>query len=129
LVGVEVFGREGDESGGAVVGEEDEDLVLGGGGEDLLALGGGGVAFEGGEEVLGGDVCALVVDLDAGVDVDACVGVGGLVEDLALVGVGGGVGDVVVGEGDDVLLVESVLGERLVGVVDVGLVPVVAVGV
>jgi hypothetical protein len=112
-----------------VVREEDEQLVVGGEFQHLLALGGSLVALENGEEVLGSDVGLGVVDVNSGVDVHSGVRKGRLIEDFALVGVRGAGCDIIIGEGNDVVLVEAAFNQGLVGVEDVGLVAVVGVSV
>lgn len=75
------------------------------------------------------DIPSSVVDLYSLVDIDSGLLGGRLVEDLALEGVFDVMGDIVVGEGDDVVGVKLVLDEDLVGVEDIRLMPVVGVGV
>ena len=112
-----------------MVGEVDEDVVLAGGLEDLLSFGCCGISLQDCQKVGGGYVGLGVINFDAFVDIDSCFGVGGFVEDLALEGVADALGDIIVGEGDDVVLGDAVLLDLLVGVEDVGLMPVVGVGV
>jgi hypothetical protein len=127
VIRVKVVVGESDESGRAVVGKVNEDLGLGVRFDDLAiaALDRGLVARDDGEEVLRGDVVALVVDLAAAVNVLSV----GLVEQLAwerVIGVGG---HIVVGEDDDVALRDPVLLKDLVRVADVSLVAIVPVTV
>lgn len=111
-----------------MIGEEDEDII---GTSRLqhslsaLALHEGLVPLKDSLEHFGSDVRLRVIDLDPRVDVHSWVLVGGLVEDLSLVGVGEVMGNIIVGESDDAIGIEAALDQHLIGVVDVGLVAVV----
>jgi hypothetical protein len=66
-----------------------------------------------------------VVDLQAGVDVHSGFLVGWFIKDFAFVGVSEVMGNIIVGKRDDAVWVEASFDEDLIGVVDVGLMPVV----
>jgi hypothetical protein len=129
---VELGGGEGDEACSSVVGEKDEDVIIGSRLENSsgsFSLDGCCVTFQDGEEVVGSDVALGIVDLDAGIDIDALLVVGGLVENFAFEGVVGVVSEVVVSESDDLVGIEAALDECLIGMVDIGLMSVVGPGV
>mmetsp|Transcript_17551 Transcript_17551/g.29617 ORF Transcript_17551/g.29617 Transcript_17551/m.29617 type:complete len:380 (+) Transcript_17551:298-1437(+) len=126
LVSVEVSsGGHGNESGGSVVSEVEEDLgVLVG--VEHLSSSSLGVSLENSEDVGGGNIFALVVDAASLIDIGALdSSLGGLVEELSGEGVHGGVGDIIVGEVDDLVLGDAVLLENLEGVAGVSLMSVV----
>lgn len=117
---------EAEDVAAAVVVKEDKEVVVGGGLEGLARADAGHVlAGKDLEEVVGGGLRAGVVVGDSGVHVGGVSSV--VVEDLALVGVGAAVGDIVVHEHDDVLVGDAEAVGDLVAVADVGLVTVVAV--
>ena len=129
ILGIESLGGEGDQSNCTVVGEVYEDVVLAGGLEDLLSLSCCGVSLQNCQEVGGGDLGLGVINFDASIDINSGFGIGGFVEDLALEGVADALCDVIVGEGNDVVFGDAILFDLLIGVEDVGLMPVVRVGV
>lgn len=86
------------------------------------------VPFQHCPEVFGGDCQFGIVQFDSMVDIHSWVFEGGLIEHLTSEGVGDVGGDVVVGEGDDSVGVETSFDHELVGVVDVCLVSIVGVG-
>ena len=129
ILGIESLGGEGDQSNCTVVGEVDEDVILAGGLEDLLSLSCCGVSLQNCQEVGGGDLGLRVINFNACVDINSSFSVGGFVKNLALEGVADALCDVIVGKGDDVVFRDAVLLDLLVGMEDVGLVPVVGVGV
>ena len=80
-----------------------------------------GVSFQDGEEGCWSHVSTFVINLAAAVNIAAV----GLVVQLTLEGILAAVGDVVVGEGDDVVGGVAVLEEDLISMANVGLVPVI----
>ncbi len=119
--------RGADETGTTMIDEVDEDLGV------LVRLESGTVGVvteENVEEVLLVDLGARVVDLGLVIDVDTWgTSIGGLVEKLAGEGVVSAVGNIVVGQMDDLVTGDTVLHHDLDGVMGVSLMTVVAVGV
>lgn len=97
-----------------MVREEDEDVVAWTRLKHFLSFSCSRVALQNCQEVFRSDVSFGIVQLYAVIDIHSGVAVGRFVEDLALVGVGNTVGDVVVGESDDPLRIESIIDEHLV---------------
>ena len=81
------------------------------------------------QEILRFNRESLVIDDNSFVDINTRVGVGWFVEDFSLEWVFDIMSDIIVGEGDNLVLREAVLFEDMVCVVDVSLVSVVGVGV
>lgn len=129
LVSIQVFRGESDESRRAMIGEKDEDLVIGSKLEYLFALSCGLIPFKNSQEVFRSHISSPIVDLHSRVDIDTRISIGGLVEDLALIGVIDCVGNIIIGESNDVFRIKAIFGESLVSMEDVSLVAVVAVGV
>jgi hypothetical protein len=128
-ISIEVFVGEGDKSNCSVVREEDEHVILRSSLQNFLSLGGSAVTFEYSLEVLRGNISLRVIDFDSSVDIDTGVVVGGFIVDFAFEGVGGAAGNIVVCHGDDFVGVKASCDETLVGVEDISLMPVVAIGV
>lgn len=112
-----------------MIGEEDENIVAGTSVEDFLALGGSLVAFQNGQKVFRGDISFAVIDFDSLVNVNAGFREGGFIENFSFVGVVDAGGNVVIGEGDDVIWIETVIDEHLIGVEDIRLMSIVRVAV
>lgn len=112
-----------------MVGEKHKHLVVCGQLEHLLAFGCSGIALDDCEEVLRSDICTRIIDLDPAVHINSGALVSRLVEHFAFEGVHNIVGDVVVGEGDDVIPIKATSDQCLVGMEDISLVPVVGVSV
>ena len=70
---------------------------------------------------------SFIIDNNTLIDINSWVGKSGLVEYFAFERVLDIVSNIIVGEGDDLVLRETVLFENVVSVVDVGLVTVVGV--
>lgn len=111
-----------------MVGEEDEYIIGTSRLQDslsALALHKGLISLEDSLEHFGSYMRLRVINLQSRIDIHSLVLIGGLVEDLSLVGVGDVMGDIVVGQSDDAIGIESTLDEHLVGMIDIGLVTVV----
>jgi hypothetical protein len=111
-----------------MIGEEDEDIVSTSRLQhslSALTLHKGLVSLQDSLEHFGSYMRLRVINLESRVDIHSLVLIGRLVEDLSLVGVRDVMGDIVVGQSDDAIGIETTLDEHLVGMVDVGLVTVV----
>lgn len=123
---------EGNKPWGSMIGEEDENIVIFGGFENTSTadmLNCRFVALKDMKEVFGLNSKPLVINNNSLININSRIGIRGFVEDLALERVLDVMSDIVICEGDDLVLGETVLFEDVVGVVDVGLVAVVGVGV
>jgi hypothetical protein len=70
---------------------------------------------------------SFIIDNNTLIDINSWVGKSRLIENFAFERVLDVVGNIIVGEGDNLVLRETVLFENVIGVVDVGLVTVVGV--
>jgi len=129
VIGIEVFGGESNKTSGTVIREVDEDVVVLGALEDLLALGGSGISFEDGQEVGGGDISSLIVDLNTSIDVLTGLQQTGLVKDLAGEGVLLVVSDIIISHSDDVFFRNAIALQELVSMEDIRLMSVVPVSI
>jgi hypothetical protein len=125
---IQVRAGKGDEARCSMLGKGDEDLALTVALEDFASADstqGSSVPLDDVQEVGRSDVLGPVVDVPTSVDVISV----GSVEDLSREGVLGAICKIVVSHDNDMILRDSVLLHDLVGVTDVYLVAVVAVGV
>jgi len=129
VVSIEVIraSREGNETNGTVISKVDKDVVFSSALEDLLATSSLGIALEDGQEVLGGDISSLIVDLDTSIDVLTGLQERRLVVDFTGPGVFRVVGDIVISHSDDVSSRDAVVSQDLVGMEDIRLMSVVVV--
>ena len=112
-----------------MISEIEEDLGVFVGLEDW-ASSSGGISLKDGNDVLGSNIFTLVVDLASSIDIGSWGSGGGwLVEDLSWEWVGSAVGNIVVGEVDDLVLWDTLGLQDLVSVASVSLMSVVGVGV
>ena len=103
----------------------DEDLGVGVGLENWLSTGGGRVSFEDSKEVGCVNLSSRVGNVILEIDILSVW----LVEDLSWEWVASVLGNIVIGHEDDVGLWDSVFLHDLVGMMDIRLMSVVAVGV
>jgi len=110
-----------------MISEVDEDFGVGIGLKNLTISTSdfSSLALDNGEEVFWGDILTSVIDVAASIHILSVW----LVEDFAWEWVLGVVCDIIIGEGDDLIFGDSVFLHNLIGVADIGLMSVVAVGV
>jgi hypothetical protein len=129
VIGIKVIrvARESNETSGTVISKVDKDVVFSGTLEDFLATSSLGISLKDGQEVLGGDILSLIVDLDTSIDVLTGLQEGRLVVDFTGPWVFRVVGDIVISHSDDVFSRISVFDQDLIGMEDIRLMSVVVV--
>lgn len=130
LIGIKVSTSwHGNKTWGTVVSEIEEYLGILVGLEDWT-LGSGLVSLEDGNDVLGGNIFTLVIDLASSVDIFSWgSGLSWLVEKFSWEWVGSAVGNIIVGKVDNLVLWDTLLLQNLVSMASVSLMSVVGVGV
>jgi len=128
LIGVKVStGWHSNETWGTVVSKVEENLGVFVRFENW-SIGGGGITLKDVDDVGGGSLSSLIVDLTSGIDIltwsSLC---GWLVENLTWEWVFSAVGNIIVGKMDDLVLWDTVLLQDLVSVAGISLMSVVAV--